>query len=75
MILRLKKGKNCVSLKVKLKYVKILKNKVKNDVVEAVQHIIFGNPEEIFETLGIDLNRLWKHKMVQRDSSNGRGSY
>ena len=35
-----------------LKYVKILKNKVNNCVVETVQHIIFGDPEEIFEMLG-----------------------
>lgn len=37
-----------------LKYVKVLKNKVKNYVVETIQSIIFGNPEEIFEMLGVD---------------------
>ena len=37
-----------------LKYVKILKKKVKNYVVETIQRIIFGDPEEIFEMLGAD---------------------
>jgi len=37
-----------------LKYVKVLKNKVKNYVVETIQRIIFGNSEEIFEMLGVD---------------------
>ncbi|MHC1754429.1 MAG: hypothetical protein AB9861_03190 [Methanosarcina sp.] len=35
-----------------LKYVKVLKKKVKNYVVETVQRIIFGDPKEIFEMLG-----------------------
>jgi len=34
-----------------LKYVKVLKKKVKNYVVETVQCIIFGDPDEIFEML------------------------
>ncbi len=37
-----------------LKYVKVLKKKVINYVVETIQRIIFGNPEEIFEMLGAD---------------------
>lgn len=37
-----------------LKYVKIIKKKVKNYVVETIQHIIFEDPEEIFEMLGAD---------------------
>ena len=36
-----------------LKYVKVLKKKIKNYVVETVQRIIFGDPEEIFEMLGV----------------------
>jgi len=39
-----------------LKYVKVLKKKVKNYVVETVQRIIFGNPKEIFEMLGVGLD-------------------
>jgi hypothetical protein len=35
-----------------LKYVKVLKKKVKNYVVETIQRVIFGDPEEIFEILG-----------------------
>ena len=35
-----------------LKYVKVLKKKVKNYVVETIQRIIFGDPKEIFEMLG-----------------------
>jgi len=37
-----------------LKYVKVLKKKVKNYVVETIQRIVFGDPEEIFETLRAD---------------------
>jgi hypothetical protein len=37
-----------------LKYVKVLKKKVKNCVVETIKSIIFGDPEEIFEMLGAD---------------------
>ena len=35
-----------------LKYVKVLKKKVKNYVVETIQRIIFGDPKEIFKILG-----------------------
>ena len=35
-----------------LKYVKVLKKKVKNYVVETIQRIVFGDPDEIFEMLG-----------------------
>lgn len=35
-----------------LKYVKVSKKKVKECVVETIQRIIFGDPEEIFEMLG-----------------------
>jgi len=37
-----------------LKYVKVLKKKVKNYVVETIQRIIFGEPKEIFKMLGAD---------------------
>ena len=37
-----------------LKYVKVLKKKVKNYVVETIHRVIFGDPEEIFEMLGTD---------------------
>ena len=39
-----------------LKYVKVLKKKVKGYVVEMIQHIIFGDPNEIFETLEVNLD-------------------
>jgi len=35
-----------------LKYVKVLKKKVNNYVVETIQRVVFGDPEEIFEMLG-----------------------
>jgi IS1 family transposase len=35
-----------------LKYVKVLKKKVKNYVVETIHSIVFGNPDDIFEVLG-----------------------
>lgn len=35
-----------------LKYVKVLKKKVKDYVVETISQIIFGDPKEIFEMLG-----------------------
>jgi IS1 family transposase len=37
-----------------LKYIQVLKKKIKNYVVETVKRIVFGAPEEIFETLGIN---------------------
>jgi len=37
-----------------LKYIKVLKKKVKNCVVETVQSVIFGDPDEIFKMLGAD---------------------
>lgn len=39
-----------------LKYVKVIKKKVKNYVVETIQRIIFGDPKEIFEMLGTNLD-------------------
>ena len=35
-----------------LKYVKVLKKKVKNYVVETIHRIVLGDPDEIFEMLG-----------------------
>lgn len=49
-----------------LKYVKILKNKVNNCVVETVQRIIFGDPEEIFEMLGADSDSYIGTSYVER---------
>jgi hypothetical protein len=37
-----------------LKYVKVVKKKVKNYVVETIHSIVFGNAEEIFEMLGVN---------------------
>lgn len=49
-----------------LKYVKVLKKKVKNYIVETVQHIIFGDPEEIFEMLGADSDGYIGTSYVER---------
>jgi hypothetical protein len=49
-----------------LKYVKVLKNRVKNYVVETFQRIIFGNPKEIFEMLGVDLDGYIGTSYVER---------
>ena len=49
-----------------LKYVKVLKKKVKNYVVETIQRIIFGDPEEIFEMLGINSDGYIGTSYVER---------
>ena len=53
-----------------LKYVKVLKNRVKNYVVETIQRIIFGNPKEIFEMLGVDLDGYISTSYVERKPYN-----
>jgi hypothetical protein len=49
-----------------LKYVKVLKKKVKNYVVETIQCIIFGDPEEIFEMLGVNSDGYIGTSYVER---------
>jgi hypothetical protein len=49
-----------------LKYIKVLKEKVKNYVVETIQSIIFGDPEEIFEMLGVDSDGYIGTSYVER---------
>jgi IS1 family transposase len=49
-----------------LKYIKILKKKVKNYVVETIQRVIFGDPREIFETFGADLDGYIGTSYVER---------
>jgi len=49
-----------------LKYVKVLKKKVKNYVVETIQRIIFGDPEEIFEMLGANSDGYIGTSYVER---------
>ena len=49
-----------------LKYVKILKKKVKNYVVETIQRVIFGDPQEIFETLEADLDGYIGTSYIER---------
>ena len=49
-----------------LKYVKVLKKKVKNYVVETIQRIIFGDPEEIFEMLGVNSDGYIGTSYVER---------
>jgi len=49
-----------------LKYIKILKKKVKGYVVETIQRIIFGDVEEIFEMLEADLDDYIGTSYVER---------
>jgi IS1 family transposase len=49
-----------------LKYVKVLKKKVKNIIVETIQRIIFGDPKEIFEMLGADSDGFIGTSYVER---------
>ena len=49
-----------------LKYVKVLKKKVKNIIVETIQRIIFGDPKEIFEMLGVDSDGYIGTSYVER---------
>ena len=49
-----------------LKYVKVLKKKVKNYIVETIQRIIFGDPEEIFEMLGVNSDGYIGTSYVER---------
>jgi hypothetical protein len=49
-----------------LKYVKILKKKVKGYVVETIQRIIFGDPEEIFKMLEVNSDSYIGTSYVER---------
>lgn len=49
-----------------LKYVKVLKKKAKNYVVETIQSIIFGDPEEIFEMVGTNSDGYIGTSYVER---------
>ena len=49
-----------------LKYVKVLKKKVKGYVVETIQRIIFGDPDEIFEMLEVNLDGYIGTSYVER---------
>jgi hypothetical protein len=49
-----------------LKYVKVLKKKVKNIIVETIKRIIFGDPKEIFEMLGADSDGFIGTSYVER---------
>ncbi len=49
-----------------LKYVKVLKKKIKNYVVGTLQSIIFGDPEEIFEMLGANSDSYIGTSYVER---------
>ena len=56
-----------------LKYVKVLK-KVENYVVETIQRIVFGDPEEIFEILGIHSDGYIGTSYVERINLTIRAS-
>jgi IS1 family transposase len=49
-----------------LKYVKVLKKKVNNYVVETIQRIVFGDPNEIFEMLGANSDGYIGTSYVER---------
>ena len=49
-----------------LKYVKVLKKKVNNYVVETIQRIVFGDPDEIFEMLGANSDGYIGTSYVER---------
>ena len=49
-----------------LKYVKVLKKKVKGYVVETIQRIIFGDCDEIFEILEVNLDGYIGTSYVER---------
>ena len=49
-----------------LKYIKVLKKKVKNYVVETIQRVIFGDSEEIFEMLGANSDSYIGTSYVER---------
>jgi len=49
-----------------LKYIKACKKKVKGHVVETIQRSIFGDPEEIFEMLGMDSDDFIGTSYVER---------
>ena len=49
-----------------LKYVKVLKKKVKNYVVETIHRIVYGNPEEILEMLGANSDSFIGTSYVER---------
>ena len=53
-----------------LKYIKILKKKVKGYVVETIQRIIFGDAEEIFEMLNSNLDDYIGTSYVRDKSYN-----
>lgn len=49
-----------------LKYIKVCKKKVKNYVVETIQRIIFGDPEEVFDMLEANLDDYIGTSYVER---------
>ncbi|MDD4496781.1 MAG: hypothetical protein PHV51_01305 [Methanosarcinaceae archaeon] len=57
-----------------LKYVKIIKKKVKNIVVKAVQRVVFGKKEEVEEMLGIDEDDYIGTSYVERINLTIRNS-
>lgn len=57
-----------------LKYIKVLKKKVKGYVVEAIQSVIFGDPEEIFEMLEANVDDYIGTSYVERINLTIRSS-
>lgn len=57
-----------------LKYIKILKKKVKGYVVETIQRIIFGDPQEIFKMLGTEADDYISTSYVERINLTIRAS-
>jgi hypothetical protein len=52
-----------------MKYIKVLKKKVKGYVVETIRCIIFGDPEEIFEILEANLDNYIGTSICRKDKS------
>lgn len=57
-----------------LKYIKVLKKKVKWYLVEAIQRIIFGDPEKIFKMLGAKSDNYIGTSYVERINLTIRAS-
>ena len=52
-----------------LKYIKVLKKKVKGYVVEAIQHIIFGDPEKNIQDARSQVRQLHWYFIRRKDKS------
>jgi hypothetical protein len=49
-----------------LKYAQVCKRKEKGRVVEVMQHVVFGNPDEVMEALGVDSGGIIGTAYIER---------